>query len=292
MDIVVQILVSGLTIGAMYAIATIGLSLIFGAMGMLNMAHGAMLTIGGYACYFAVSFLGLPIPLAAIVALLAGGLVGLLVYHLVVRQMLKSAQFETNIIIVTVGVGALLESLLIKLFGAQAKPQPAKIEGVFSLGNVVVPWQNVLILASALVMMALVALLLKRTAAGRAIRATSMNRDAAQLMGVRVGKVYAQVLALSGALAAISGIMISSIASLSPSMGADPMLKAFIICVVAGLGNVFGSIVAAIGLGLFEAAAQYVLGVRFGFASLLLLVIVVLIWRPEGLFGRRQVVRL
>ena len=116
--------------------------------------------------------------------------------------------------------------------------------------------------------------------------------DSAQLMGVRVSVVYAQVLALSGALAALSGIMVSSLSGLLPNMGGDPMLKAFIICVVAGLGNVYGAVIAAIVLGLLEAYIQYVLGVRYSFAILLLLVIVVLIWRPYGLFGRRQVVRL
>jgi len=100
------------------------------------------------------------------------------------------------------------------------------------------------------------------------------------------------VLALSGALAALSGIMVSWLSGLLPNMGGDPMLKAFIICVVAGLGNVYGAVIAAIALGLLEAYIQYVLGVRYSFAILLLLVIVVLIWRPYGLFGRRQVVRL
>jgi branched-subunit amino acid ABC-type transport system permease component len=86
--------------------------------------------------------------------------------------------------------------------------------------------------------------------------------------------------------------MISSLTSLSPGMGADPMLKAFIICVVAGLGNIYGAMGAALALGLIEASAQFLFGVRFGFATLLLIVIVVLIWRPYGLFGRRQVTRL
>jgi branched-subunit amino acid ABC-type transport system permease component len=140
--------------------------------------------------------------------------------------------------------------------------------------------------------MLLVGLLLKRSRAGRAIRATAMNREAAQLMGVRVGRVYAQVLMLAGVLAAVSGIMVSSLTTLSPTMGGDPMLKAFIICVVAGLGNIYGAVISALALGLVEAAAQYLFGVRFGFATLLLIVIIVLIWRPYGLFGQRQVVRL
>jgi branched-chain amino acid transport system permease protein len=206
--------------------------------------------------------------------------------------MLKSRNFETNVFIATIGVGAVLENVVLKLFGPYAKPQPLNIPGGIRIGAVLVPYQNIAILAVAIVMMAVVAVLLQRSRAGRAIRATAQNRDAAQLMGVHVKGVYAQVLALSGALAAVSGVMISSLATLSPTMGGDPMLKAFIICVVAGLGNTYGAVAAAIVIGLIEAAAQYVLGVRFGFALLLLLVIGVLIWRPSGFFGKTNVVRL
>jgi branched-subunit amino acid ABC-type transport system permease component len=127
---------------------------------------------------------------------------------------------------------------------------------------------------------------------GRAIRAVSLNRDAARLMGVPVQLVYAQVFALAGGLSAASGIMLSTITTLAPTMGYDPMLKAFIICVVAGLGNVMGALYAAFALGLFEASIQFALGVRFAFASMLLLVIIVLIWRPYGVFGRRRVTKL
>jgi branched-subunit amino acid ABC-type transport system permease component len=292
MEVVIQVLASGLTLGAMYAVSTVGLSLVWGALGMLNMAHGAILTFGGYACYYAIAALGLPVPLGLPVAMAVGALIGIAIYHATVRTMLKSRSFETTIIIATVGIGSALENLALKLFGAYPIPQPLTVAGGFSIAGVYVPNQNLMILVVALVLMVAMALLLQRTRAGRAIRATAQNREAAQLMGVRVGLVYAQVLALSGALAAVSGIMVSSLATLSPNMGGDPMLKAFIICVVAGLGNVPGAAIAAVVLGVIEAAAQFLFGVRFGFATLLLLVIVVLIWRPYGLFGRQQVVRL
>jgi len=103
--------------------------------------------------------------------------------------------------------------------------------------------------------------------------------------------VFAQVLALAGMVAAVSGVMLGSLTSLVPTMGYDPMLKAFIICVIAGLGNTAGSCYAAFLLGLFEASIQYFLGVRWAFPLLLLLVMVALIWRPYGVFGRRKVVR-
>jgi branched-subunit amino acid ABC-type transport system permease component len=139
--------------------------------------------------------------------------------------------------------------------------------------------------------MLLVAWLLNRTRMGRAIRAAAQNRDAAQLMGVNIGRVFAKVMALAGVVAAVSGVMLSSLTTLAPTMGYDPMLKAFIICIIAGLGNVGGSFYAAFFLGLFEASIQYFFGVRFGFPALLLLVILALMWRPYGVFGHRKVAR-
>jgi len=292
MDVVVQILASGLTMGAMYAISTIGLALVYGSLNMLNMSHGALLALGGYVCYFAMTHLGLHPVLGLGAAMLVCGLVGLGIYYAAAQPMLKSAGFETRIFIATIGIGAIIENIILRLFGPQPTPQPLNLSGAIVIGTVHIPSQNLLILGVALVLMAALAYLLQKTRLGRAIRATAQNREAAQLMGVRVGIVYAQVLALSGALAAISGVMVSSLSSLLPNMGGDPMLKAFIICVIAGLGNVYGAVGAAIVLGILEALAAYVLGVRYSFAILLLLVIAVLIWRrpnrPEG----RQVVRL
>ncbi|WP_119391742.1 branched-chain amino acid ABC transporter permease [Taklimakanibacter lacteus] len=292
MDVLIQIIASGLTLGAMYAVATIGLSLVYGSLNMLNMAHGALLTLGGYICYATITHLGFHPALALIAAALVCAAAGLVIYAFATLPLLRAENFETNIFIATIGIGSIIENLMLKSFGPYPIPQPLGISGQVVIGNVHIPVQNILILVTALTLMAAVAFLLQKTRTGRAIRATSMNREAAQLMGVRVGQVYAQVLALSGALAAVSGIMISSIATLTPVMGGDPMLKAFIVCVVAGLGNVYGAVIAAIVLGLLEAATQYVFGVRWSFATLLLLVILVLIWRPYGLFGRGQVVRL
>ncbi len=292
MDVLFQILASGLTLGAMYAISTVGLALVFGAMNMLNMSHGAILALGGYMAWFALSALGLPPVVGVMIAVAACAAAGVLIYLLIARHMLNSEGFETRIFIATIGFGAVMESVILMAFGPQPKPQPLAVQGGLSFAGVHLPLQNILILLLAVLLMAALALVLQKSRIGRAIRATAQNRDAARLMGVRVGVVYALVLAISGGLAAISGITLSSLSSLLPNMGADPMLKAFIICVVAGLGRVPGSVVAALFIGLFEAVVQYTLGVRFGFAMLLLLVIVVLIWKPQGVFGRYQEVRL
>jgi len=292
MDVIVQIIASGLTLGAMYAVSTIGLALVYGSLNMLNMAHGALLALGGYICLLVMSSLGLPAIAGLAAAMVVCGIAGLIIYYFAAGPMLSSRNFETQIFIATIGIGTVLENIILRSFGPQPVAQPLNLTGAMIIGGVHIPYQNILILCSAVVMMVAIALLLNRTRAGRAIRATAQNRDAAQLMGIRIGHVYAGVLALSGALAAVSGIMISSLSGLLPNMGGDPMLKAFVICVVAGLGNVYGAVAAAIALGLLQAITQYVLGVQYSFAVLLLLVIAVLIWRPYGLFGRRQVVRL
>ena len=291
METFILVLVSGLTLSGMYALSAIGLSLTWGALGILNMAHGAFLAVGSYACFTIITQLGAPLWLAIPLAVIISGLVGLLVYLLIVRQMFRHPAFETNIIIATIGLAILSENTILNFFGAYPFRQPLGIEGGFRLSGIFIPYQNIAILASSVVLVGLVGILLGKTRTGRAIRATSMNKDAALLMGVPVGRVYAQVMALSGCLAAVSGIMLSTITTLSPTMGDAPMVKAFIIVAVAGLGNVYGAFFIAIGFGLLEAVFQFTFGVRLAFPLLLLLVTVSLIWRPNGFFGSATILR-
>ena len=293
MESFIQIIVSGLLLGSMYAVSAVGLSLLWGALGMLNMAHGALLTVGAYACYAAIISAGLPNGLGLPIAMLASFLFGLLMYYAVVRWMYRRPGFETNIILATIGLAMVFENVVLKLFGAYPVAQPFGVDRSlgFSIGTVFVPWQNLVIIAVSAILMIAIATVLKATRMGRAIRATAQSREAAQLMGVPVGRVFAQVMGLSGIVAAVSGVMISSITTLAPTMGYDPMMKAFIVCVVGGLGNVPGAFIAAFLLGLIEAGVQFGAGTRFGYPALLVLVIIALLWRPYGVFGRRAVTR-
>ncbi|EYR81065.1 MULTISPECIES: branched-chain amino acid ABC transporter permease [unclassified Shinella] len=294
LDILTAILIAGLTTGALYALATVGLSLVWGSMGMLNMAHAAMLTLGGYSAFTLCTVLGLPVIAGFAGAILVGAVAGGLLYVLIVRNLLKNdkATFESNVMIATVGIGIALENAILLTYGGQPLKQPISATGSLVLGPVSLPYQNMLIVFVVIALMAVIALLLGKTRMGRAIRATAQNREAAQLMGVAVNRVYFQVLVLSGAIAGICGVMVSSMTQLSPPLGNDPMLKAFIMCVVAGLGNLPGAVAAAFGLALLEAFVQYVAGARWGFPTLLFVVIAVLIWRPAGLFGRVQIRRM
>jgi len=292
-SVVVAVLVAGLTSGAIYALATVGLSLVWGSMGMLNMAHAALLALGGYAAFTAVTTLGLPPVVGFVAAFAAGAAAGALLYVSIVRPLLRSAPaaFETNVLIATVGAGIALENAILMTYGGQPLKQPVAAAGAFAFEAGTIPVQNVVIVTVAVVLMVATALLLGRTKMGRAIRATAQNREAAELMGVPVGRVYLQVLMLSGMLAGVCGVLVSAITQLTPPLGNDPMLKAFIMCVVAGLGNLPGAIAASFGLAVIEAFVQYAAGARWGFPVLLFIVIAVLVWRPSGLFGRAQIRR-
>lgn len=291
MEAIIQILVSGLTLGAMYALGSVGLALTFGTMRMFNMAHGVFMTIGAYAAFAMVTYAGAPLIVALLAGILTGGLIGAVMHLLVVQFMLETEDFEINILVATAGVGILLQDFLLKVFGGYPFSQPVQIEGIFRIGGVAVTYQSVVILVLATGLIAALAWALTRTKFGMAIRATAMNREAAMLMGVKTSRTYLQVLIIAGMLAGAAGILISSLSTLSPEMGQNPAVRAFVICVVAGLGSVTGAGIAAIALGLFEAVIQYYFGVRYGLPLMLALVVVVLIWRPAGLFGKQEVVR-
>jgi branched-chain amino acid transport system permease protein len=291
MNIAIEIVVSGLTLGAMYAISSISLSLLWGTLGVLNMAQGAFLVIGGYAAFTGAALLGLPTPLTILFTIAVGAITGLITYFGLVRHLMNRPGFETAVIIGTFGLSLMVQNLVLRTYGAYPFSQPVTVSGGFDIGKSYIPYQNVVILLVSILVMIVLALVLNRTRMGRAIRATAQNSAAAQLMGVPVGRIFLQVFLIAGVLAAISGTMLSSITTLSPTMGYDPMLKAFIVCVVAGLGNITGALAASFMIGLIEAAVEFFLGVKFGFPMLLLLIILTLIWRPAGIFGHSAMAR-
>jgi len=291
MDAILQIVITGLTLGSMYALGSVGLALTYGTMGMFNMAHGVFMTIGAYASYTAATLWGVPLPFAILTGILTGGFFGALMHLFIVRFMLHREDFQTTIMVATAGVAILFQDMILKQYGAYPFKQPAQIEGLYRIGNTVITYQAIAIMATAAVFIGAMAWLLTKTRFGLAIRATAMNQDAAKLMGVKTDLTYLQVMMIAGTLAAAAGILISSLASLSPAMGTNPLIRAFVICVVAGLGSVTGAGLAAIALGVMEAAIGYYFGVRYGFPVMLGLVILVLIFRPAGLFGKQGVVR-
>ena len=254
---------SGLNLGAMYAAAAIALALLWGALGMLNMAQGALLAIGGYASYSVVEYLAFPWWLGFPSAMVVGAVIGGILYYVTVKWMYDSPTFDTNIVIATVGVAIVVENLIIKLFTAYAKRQPFFVDHGILMDTVTMRYQTLINIGIAVVLMAIITWLLNRTRMGTAIRAVSQDRDAALLMGVSVQKVFFQTLVIAGAVAGGSGVLLTSVIPMSPYVGHDPLLKAFIICVIAGLGNIPAAFAAAFFFGWFESGVSYALGTPF-----------------------------
>ena len=291
MDIFLQIIISGISLGAMYAVGTIALSLLWGTMGMMNLAHGGFIAVGGYMAYWCMTVLGASWIFALPMALLAGMLGGYLMYHLVVRWMFERKEFSVDIIIATVAIAALVENGLLNVAGPSAKRQPFAISGGLKIGDVVLPYQTILTVSVAIILMIVVLYIVTRTKMGIVIRAVSQQQVASQLMGVNVRTAFAQAMMLAGGVAAVSGVLVTGATQLFPSVGFDTTIKALVICIIAGLGNLRGAIFMAFVLGLFEVAVQYIFGQRYGFPAMLGLVIVLLIMRPHGLFGKETVER-
>ena len=288
---VVQVLVSAITLGGIYAISAIGLALLWGVMGMLNMAHGSMMAVGAYASVFVISQLGLPWYFGVPAAIVVGCVAGWLLFQFSVRWMLGQTNFETNIIVATVGVAITAKSLLIMGFSANPQRQPFSVSGGIYIGDVLLPYQSIVIVAVTLLLMMVLTIGLNRTQTGRAIRATSQSRRAASLMGIPVERVFRQVLMIAGSLAAISGVLVSSVVNVSPTTGEEAMLKVFIVCVVAGLGSIPGTILVAFAMALFEVTVQYMISSKWGYPLMLTAAILILIWQPCGIFGTERVTR-
>lgn len=292
MAALIQTIYSGLVLGSIYALMAVGLTLIFGALRVLNLAHGALMMLGAYVSWMVADQFGLPAFLGLPISFVVLMLIGFAIYKLLIGPMIGKPNWDTNTFIATSGLALALESLALLQFGPRNQAQPFAIEGNFQLLNVTISYQDLVIMAVAAIALLLMEWFLTKTRPGLAIRATAQQADAAQLMGIRKDHIFLLVLGLSSGLAAISGVLLSSIFFIAPTFGFYPMLKSFIICIFGGLGNIRGTLYAAFIIGITEALVSLYLGVRFALPVMFGLIIVVLIFRPNGLFGQREVVRL
>ena len=291
MDWLFDVLISGLAVGSMYAMGTIALSMVWGSLGMLNLAHGALLALGAYGCFVLVRFLNFPWWSGFVPAIIVGAIGGAILYGGIVRWIYGKPNFPINTVVATIAAAALVQNIINVTLGAEAQLQPFSFDGSLRLGSVAIRWQPIVVLAAAFAMTGAISFLLSSTKMGWAIRAVSQQKEAAYLMGIPVGRVYLVIMTISGVVSAVSGLLLTGLTTIYPTVGAGPTIKALIICTLAGLGSLWGAVYVALVFGLFEVAVQYLLGSRFGFSVTLTFAILLLIWRPYGLFGAARIGR-
>lgn len=288
-QLILQSVVSGLLVGGMYGLVALGLALAFGVLKVLNVAHGELLMLGGYGAFFAFTFWGidpfLSMPLVFIAMFAFGVILYLTLFRYVTRTEIHTR--IKNSLLISFGLVLVLQSMAVRFFTADERTiSTAYSSDAFTVGLVRVPVVRLAGLAVAVIAALFLEWLLSSTRFGRALRATSEDWTRAALTGVNVRRVYLIAFAISAALAAVAGSLISLGYSVSPNIGLGWTLKALIVVVLAGLGSMRGIIVAGLFLGLMESLAAVWLGGQYREVAALVLFLVVLSFRPHGFFGR------
>jgi branched-chain amino acid transport system permease protein len=285
--------VNGLIIGVFYALMAIGLSLIFGILKIVNFAHGEFYMVGAYAYTLAALVLGIPPWFALPFAFLTGMLVGWVVERLLMRPLYAGytswgLMRDEYAVIVTFGLSILLINLVDKIVGPYAYKGPPLI-GVsrISLGPVLISGHRLIAALAATGIIVGVALVIRYSYWGRQIRAVAQNRLGASLAGIDTGKASAIVFALAGGLAAVSGALLANIFNPTPDVGVFPAVKSYVIVVLGGMGSVPGSIVASLMLGVLESFGGVFISYQYRDTFGLIILILVLLFRPQGLFGEK-----
>ncbi len=279
-----NILVYGAVTSAVYAMLAVGFTLIFGVARVLNLAHGAFYGLGAYAAYVLTARLGWPLLPAAIVAVLFVAVFGVAMERVLIRPLRSSA---LAILMITIAVGLLFEQAMYLLFGSEARNVPAFSNATWSYAGLDVSGQRLLTLGVGAAIIALLWLFINRTRLGAAILALSQDREGALYVGIPADRIYAVVMAISAAIAAAAGVLTAPFLTVQPTMDLLPMIKAFSIVIVGGLGSIPGSILAALLLGYSETIVAYAISPAWTEIVSLVAVLLTLILRPAGLLGKR-----
>jgi branched-chain amino acid transport system permease protein len=287
--VLAQQLLLGLLIGGLYGLAAAGLSLVFGVMKVLNVAHGELIMLGGYGAFWAVALLGLD-PFASLALVIPGSLLLGVVLYAGLFAFVVRADEETrvkNSLLIGFGLALALHALAVRLWTADERSVPTPYGGaVFTVAGLSIPAVRLLSLTLAFALILGLQLLLTRWRWGQAIRATAEDWQAALLTGIDVRRAYLLAFALGTALAGAAGTLVTVAYSVSPSIGLEWTLKALIVVVLAGLGSVLGTFVGGLVLGVAEAASAAAFGGAYREVVGLVIFVVVLMLRPRGLFGR------
>ena len=270
--------------GGVYALLAIGFSLIFGVARIVNIAHTAFYMLAAYCFYALFVKAGLGFVLSGVIAVAGVTLFSVLCYRLVIEPV---REHEAAVLIATIALALIFQELMLFLFGGHYLGIPSTLEGGVRLLGVGIPYQRLLILAVAGAMLALVWFILYRTRLGLAIRATANDLEVASLMGMNVSRVAMASVAISVSLASVAGVVVTPVFVVDPFMWLAPLVTMLAIVVLGGLGSLKGSLIGALIIGYVEAITVFALpaGAYLKGAVALLIMVVVLLARPEGLFG-------
>ena len=280
-----QVVISGVLSGALYAMVALGLALIFGVMRIINVAHGPLLMLGAYATFFLYSALGINPYLTVPVSMLVLFAVGLLLERTLVFRVVDAPELSS--LLLTFGISIALVNLAQLLFTSDLR-SVEYLTGSWVVGPLALSKARVVAFTVASALTGLSFLLLQRTRLGKAIRATSQNREVAMVCGIDVRRIHLVTFGLSAALAGAGGALIAVIVAIQPEMGQIWTFKSFLVIVLGGAGNYPGALLGGVLLGLIEQLASLFLTTQLSEVVAYVLLVLILLVRPQGLLGGRQ----
>lgn len=284
--LLIELMLNGLLVGSIYALFAIGLALIFGVLEFVNFAHGEFYMLGALGTAMLVNTLGVPYWMSVPVILIAGVVVGTALYDLLLKRQ-KQGDFQTSLLI-TVGLALVLQNGALFIWGATPRLLTTSFSpDVIEIGSLVIPQTRVVALTVSIMAFVAVYLGLNRTRIGLALRGVAQNRDAALMVGIPPHTVSRVAVAAGIGLCALSGAVLALLYSIYPAMGMLLVFKAFAIVIIGGLGSILGAVVVGFGIGFLESFLGLYYSATTANALIFLAMILFLLFRPLGLFGRR-----
>ena len=282
----VQQLINGVSLGSIYALIALGYTMVYGIIKLINFAHGDIYMVGAYIGFFAITVAKLSILPALIISMITTALLGMLVERLAYKPLRHAPRI--SVLITAIGVSFLLEYGSMYFVTPTPRTFPAVMDNVsYNLGGFVVNGQQLLIFAITIVLMVLLTYIVQKTKVGKAMRAVSFDTDTAQLMGIDANRIISVTFGIGSGLAAAGGVLVSIYYnSIDPLMGIMPGLKAFVAAVLGGIGIIPGAMVGGIILGVIEALVSGFISSTFRDAAAFAILILVLLFRPSGIFGK------
>ena len=283
-------LISGLSLGSVYAIIALGYTMVYGISKMLNFAHGDVIMIGGYMSFIMTMYMGLNGWLALLVAMVICTLLGVTIERLAYRPLRGTGSLA--VLITAIGVSYFLQNIALLIWGANPKMFTSLFNGMKPIhamgGQLTITPESIFTILANIVIMILLTLFVSKTKAGKAMRAVSEDNGAAQLMGINVNQSISLTFAIGSGLAAVAGVlMLSAYPVLMPTTGAMPGIKAFTAAVFGGIGSIPGAFLGGLLLGVIETFAKAYISTQLSDAIVFAVLIIVLLIKPTGLLGKK-----
>ena len=285
---IIDVIISGLTNGSVYALMAVGMTLVYGVTKAFNFAYGEFFNLGGYFAWTLIAFVGFGggyvVIFIAVIPLMFA--VGYGVEKLMVAPLRKRQDWENKVMMLTLGLSLFMVSLYVVVFGGNIKSLPTILEGSLEVGWLVFNYQDIMIFFLSIGGILVFGWMLNNTRIGLAVRAVAQNPEGAKIVGIAKERIFAATFAIATAMVGFGGILLSQKYFINPNSGAAIMIKAWVITALGGMGSIRGGLYAAFIIGMLEAFVGWIFGMSYGIIALFILLLATLALRPQGLMGR------